>query len=97
MITRHVESYSCTVTTKEGIPEVYGLKIRGAKVIDLKIKCYTGDCCCSMSNDRNKYDKKSRTIICKKYNSCLAGVWVHLQEGQKADIKEVVKMALGEY
>lgn len=93
---KHVSDYKCFVTVKEGIPACYGIEIKGAKVIDLLVNEYPGGCRCSTCNDRNKYDKESGTIICKSYNECLATVWKHLQEGQKSDITETVKMALGE-
>lgn len=88
--------FSCEVRTREPVPEIYGIEMYGAKVIDLQIGQYTGGCTCSTSNDRNKYDKESNTIICKNYNQCLSRVWKHLHSGMKAEIKENVLIALGE-
>lgn len=96
MIQRHIDVYSCEVTVKEGIPAVYGMTINGAKITDMYIMEYGRGCRCSTCNDRNKYDKESETIICKNYNRCFGDIWRRLQEGQKADIKEVVKMAIGD-
>lgn len=93
---KHIDTYSCEVEVKEGIPEIYGITMNGAKVVDLHVGTYYSGCRCCTCNDRNKYDMISQTIICKNYNKCLADVWEHLQEGQKADIREVIKMSLGE-
>lgn len=50
------------------------LKVKGLKVIDITVGNAYSRCRCSKTNDRNKYDKESNTIICEHYSECLKSV-----------------------
>ena len=61
------------------------------KIIDIIRSDGFSGCRCSTSNDRNRYDKESKTIICPHYSSCLGNLLKHAEKHILIDIKEHVK------
>lgn len=77
-------------------PDEYnGIKMDGMKVIDIRCGVCSGGCMCSATNDRNRYDKESKTIICKYYNSCLRDVLRKMPDFMLEDIREVLLCEIG--
>lgn len=69
--------------------EYNGIRIEGLKINDIKTGSAYEGCCCSRTNDRNRYDKESKTIICKNYSDCLASVIRKMSEDKRVEIKEI--------
>lgn len=72
-----------------------GIELVGLKIVDI----ITGDgyagCRCSTTNDRNRYDKESKTIICCNYSNCLKDVLKRLPDYKLVEIKECLKAYAG--
>lgn len=71
--------------------EFNGIELDCLKVTDIKCGDIYAGCQCSKTNDRNRYDKESGTIICKNYSSCLSSVLRHMPKHQKVDIIEMLE------
>lgn len=56
------------------VDEYNKIKVKGLKVIDITVGDGYSGCRCSVTNDRNRYDKESKTIICEHYSECLKSV-----------------------
>lgn len=67
-----------------------GIILDGLKVVDIECGDQSGGCKCSTTNDRNRYDKESKTIICKHYSSCLSHVLSKMQDYTLEDIKQTM-------
>lgn len=65
------------------------LKVKELKVIDITVGDAYSGCRCSATNDRNRYDKESRTIICEHYSECLKSVLNKMPKHVLEEIKEV--------
>lgn len=68
-----------------------GLEIEGLKVVDIAVGNGYAGCRCQGGDDRNKYDKESKTIICSNYSQCLKDVLKQLPEHKRVQLKEYIK------
>lgn len=84
------EVYFCPSEIYFCVDEYNGIKLDGLKIIDIKCGDCLSGCMCSVTNDRNRYDKESKTIICKHYNSCLRTVLNKMPMYMLNDLKETV-------
>lgn len=77
------------------VDEHNGIVLDGLKIIDIECGDYSGGCKCSVTNDRNRYDKESETIICKHYNSCLKHVLKKMPYFTLEDLKSFFELQIG--
>lgn len=68
----------------------------GLKIIDMRFGYICGHlsgCRCS-TNDRNRYDKESKTIICEHFSNCLQHFLKNCTQETLSDIKEDMKAVI---
>lgn len=65
------------------------------KVIDMRVGDGFSGCRCS-TQDRNRYDKESKTIICENYSKCLSDIIKRMRSspGMIEDLKEYAKVCI---
>lgn len=77
------------------LDEHNGILLDGLKVIDIECGDFSCGCKCSVTNDRNRYDKESKTIICKHYSSCLRNVLRKMPGFMLEDLKQTMLCEIG--
>lgn len=71
------------------------IRMEGLKVVDICIGSGYEGCMCSATNDRNRYDKESQTIVCKHYSDCLLAMIRKMPETMFQELCETIEDETG--